>query len=111
MLPLSQRWLIDAAAYPIAPLLKTGWGARLNARALKIPPDQFEGYRRSLRATTIRTPTLLLAGEHEHPLILASMAQLRKVLPVSQTRLAEGAGHAWNGELPLLFSATVRGGA
>jgi hypothetical protein len=36
------------------------------------------------------------------------MAQLRRVLPVSQTRLAEGAGHAWNGEPPLLFSATVR---
>jgi pimeloyl-ACP methyl ester carboxylesterase len=28
VLPLSQRWLIDAAAYPIAPLLKTGWRAR-----------------------------------------------------------------------------------
>ena len=130
VLPLPQRGLIDAAAYAIAPLLKTGWGARLNARTLKIPADQFEGYCQSLRelslrsfitashdatgfaipanAATIRTPTLLVAGEREHPLILASMAHLQKVLPVSQTRLAEGAGHAWNGERPQLFSATVR---
>ena len=35
ILPLPQKWLIDAAAYAIAPLLKTRWGARLNSRALK----------------------------------------------------------------------------
>lgn len=129
-LPLPQRWLIDVAAYAIAPLLKTRWGAGLNARALKIPADQFDGYRQSLRelslrsfvaashdasgfvipanAADIRTPTLLIAGEHEHPLIRASMEQLRDVLPVSQARLVEGVGHAWNGERPELFSATVR---
>jgi pimeloyl-ACP methyl ester carboxylesterase len=130
ILPLSKRWLIDAAAYAIAPLLKTRWGARLNARALKIPSDQFDGYHQSLRelslrsfvaashnasgfvipanAADIRTPTLLLAGEHEHPLILASVAQLGQVLPVSQVRIVDGVGHAWNGERPQLFSATVR---
>jgi pimeloyl-ACP methyl ester carboxylesterase len=130
ILPLTQRWLIDAAAYAIAPLLKTRQGARLNARALKIPADQFDGYRQSLRelslrsfiaashnasgfaipanAADIRTPTLLVAGQHEHPLILASMAQLHHVLPVSQARVVEAVGHAWNGERPQLFSATVR---
>ena len=99
-------------------------------RPLKIPADQFDGYRQSLRelslrsfvaashdasgfvmpanAADIRTPTLLIAGEHEHPLIRASMEQLRDVLPVSQARLVEGVGHAWNGERPELFSATVR---
>jgi pimeloyl-ACP methyl ester carboxylesterase len=130
ILPLPRKWLIDTAAYAIAPLLKTRWGARLNARALKIPPDQFDGYRRSLHelslrsfiaasrdaggfaipanAAGIRTPTLLIAGEHEHPLIRASIEQLHQLLPVSQARLVEGVGHAWNGERPELFSATVR---
>ena len=130
ILPLPQKWLIDAAAYAIAPLLKTRWGARLNSRALKIPLDQFDGYRQSLRELSlrsfvaashnasgftitgnvagIRTPTLLVAGEHEHPLIRASTEQLHQMLPVSQARVVEGVGHAWNGERPGLFSATVK---
>jgi pimeloyl-ACP methyl ester carboxylesterase len=130
ILPLPQKWLIDAAAYAIAPLLKTQWGARLNSRALKIPPDQFDGYRQSLRELSlrcfvaashnasgftipgnvadIRTPTLLVAGEPEHLLIRASTEQLHRMLPVSQARVVEGVGHAWNGERPGLFSATLK---
>jgi pimeloyl-ACP methyl ester carboxylesterase len=130
ILPLPQKWLIDAAAYAIAPLLKTQWGARLNSRALKIPPEQFDGYRQSLgelslrsfvtashnassftipgNVAGIRTPTLLVAGEREHPLIRASTEQLHQMLPVSQARIVEGVGHAWNGERPELFSATVK---
>ncbi|MGM4922860.1 alpha/beta fold hydrolase [Tardiphaga sp. 804_B3_N1_9] len=130
VLPLPNRWLIDAAAYAIAPLIKTRLFARLNARALNIPADRFEAYRQSLQplsirdfigashdasafslpanAAAIQTPTLLVAGEHEHPLILASMARLRQVLPNSQARLAKGVGHAWNGERPDLFAATVK---
>jgi pimeloyl-ACP methyl ester carboxylesterase len=130
ILPLPQKWLIDAAAYAIAPLLKTRWGARLNSRALKIPPDQFDGYRQSLgelslrsfvaashnasgftipdNVGSIRTPTLLVAGEHEHPLIRTSTEQLHQMLPVSQARIVAGVGHAWNGERPELFAATVK---
>jgi pimeloyl-ACP methyl ester carboxylesterase len=130
ILPLPQKWLIDAAAYAIAPLLKTRCGARLNSRALKIPPDQFDGYRHSLGELSlrsfvaashdasgftipgnvggIRTPTLLVAGEREHPLIRTSTEQLHQMLPVSQARIVEGVGHAWNGERPGLFAATVK---
>jgi pimeloyl-ACP methyl ester carboxylesterase len=130
VLPLPNRWLIDAAAYAIAPLIKTRLFARFNAWALNIPADRFEAYRQSLQPLSIRdfiaashdasafsipanaaeiqTPTLLVAGEHEHSLILASMARLRQVLPNSQARLANDVGHAWNGERPELFAATVR---
>jgi pimeloyl-ACP methyl ester carboxylesterase len=69
-----------------------------DASAFSIPANTAE----------IQTPTLLVAGEREHPLILASMARLHQVLPNSQARLAKGVGHAWNGERPDLFAATVR---
>ncbi|CAN5368225.1 alpha/beta hydrolase [soil metagenome] len=128
--PLPGKWLMNAATYLIAPLLKTGLGARLNANALKIPADQFDGYRRSLQqlslgsfiaaskdataftipaaVTGIQTPTLLVAGAREHPMILKSLGQLHGLLPISQARLAPDAGHGWNGERPALFSAMVR---
>jgi pimeloyl-ACP methyl ester carboxylesterase len=130
VLPLPNKWLIDAAAYAIAPLIKTRLFARINAQALNIPADRFETYRQSLQPLSIRsfitashdasafsmaantaeiqTPTLLVAGEREHPLIPASMARLRQVLPNSQARLVKGVGHAWNGERPDLFAATVK---
>jgi pimeloyl-ACP methyl ester carboxylesterase len=130
VLPLPGKPLIDAAAYLMAPLLKTGFGARLNAKALKIPADQFDGYRRSLQElslgsfiaashdatafaipaaiTRIQTPTLLVAGAREHSMILKSLGLLHSLLPISQARLAPDAGHGWNGERPALFSAMVR---
>jgi pimeloyl-ACP methyl ester carboxylesterase len=114
----------------MAPLLKTSLGARLNARALKIPERHIDVYRQSLRqlslrsfiaanrdagsfvmpenAAEIETPTLLIAGEREHQLIHRSMAVLESVLPNSQRRLARGAGHGWSAELPGLFAETVR---
>jgi pimeloyl-ACP methyl ester carboxylesterase len=116
--------------YAMAPLLKTSLGARLNARALKIPKRHIDGYRQPLQQLSLRsfvaanrdactfampqnaagieTPTLLIAGEREHPLIHHSMAVLESVLPNSQRRLARGAGHGWSADLPGLFAETVR---
>lgn len=128
--PLPHKWLLNAAAYLIAPLIKTGFSARLNANALKIPADQFDGYRQSLQELSLgsfitashnataftvpaaiarlQTPTLLVAGAREHPMILKSLSQLHRLLPRSQALLAPDAGHGWNGERPALFSAMVR---
>jgi pimeloyl-ACP methyl ester carboxylesterase len=130
VLPLPNRWLLSTLGYAMAPLIKTSFGARFNARALKIPPDHLAGYRQSLRqlsgssfiaanrdaitfaapgnAAEIRTPTLLIAGEREHPLIHRSMTTLHDILPDAQQRLIRSAGHAWNGERPDLFTAVVK---
>lgn len=130
VLPLPHLWLMDALSCVMAPLLKTGFGARMNAKALHIPEDQIEGYSHSLRQVSARafiaasrdasrfslpanlasvaTPTLVLAGQREHVLIQNSMALLSATLPDATTRWAPDAGHGWPGELPDLFVATVR---
>lgn len=135
--PLPHKRLMTVMSYAMAPLLKTSLGARMNAKALAIPADHFAGYRQSLRELSlagflaasrdasgfampgnsrqIATPTLLIAGEREHPLILRSMGILADALPHAQTRLAQGLSHGWCGEAPELFAATVdawcKGGA
>lgn len=131
VLPLPQLWLMDALGYVMAPLLKTAFGARMNARALRIPEDRIEAYAESLRQVssrafiaasreasrfsmpanlaTVAIPTLLLAGQREHALIHSSMALLSATLPDATTRWAPDAGHGWPGELPDLFAATVEG--
>src|SRR6185369_13094299 len=90
------------------------FGANLNARALKIPGEQRRGYRQSLKELSLRSfiaanydaitfsqpqalgrvhnPTLLIAGENEHPLIHSSMAVMKKTLPNAQERWAQGCG-------------------
>jgi pimeloyl-ACP methyl ester carboxylesterase len=130
VLPLPHPVLMKVLGYAMAPLLKTSLGARLNARALKIPEQHIDGYRQSLQqlslrsfvaanrdactfamsenAADIKTPTLLIAGEREHRLIHRSMAVPENVLPNAQRRLARNAGHGWSAELPALFAETVR---
>jgi pimeloyl-ACP methyl ester carboxylesterase len=129
ILPLPHPWLMNVMAYAMAPMLKTSFGANANARALKIPEDQRPGYRHSLKELSLRSfiaanqdaiafsapqalelvpnPTLLIAGENEHPLVHKSMAALADVLPHAQQRWAKGCGHGWSGERPDLFAATV----
>lgn len=129
ILPLPNRWLMNLMAYVMAPMLKTSFGTNANARALKIPEDEWLGYRESFREVSLRSfiaasrdaikfatpeglgrvlnPTLLIAGESEHALVHKSMAVLADVLPDSQQRWAKGCGHAWLGERPDLFAATV----
>jgi pimeloyl-ACP methyl ester carboxylesterase len=129
VLPLPHPRLMGAMACAMAPLLKTSFGANMNARALGIPVDQRQGYRQSLKEFSMRSfiaanrdastfsqpqaldrvhhPTLLIAGENEHPLIHRSMAVLKKTLPNAQARWARGCGHGWSGEKPELFAATA----
>ncbi|WP_081714591.1 alpha/beta fold hydrolase [Asticcacaulis sp. AC466] len=130
VLPLPNLWFMDLLSYLMAPLLKTGFGAKMNTKALNIPTDQLEGYSQSLRQVSrqafisagrdasrfstpaniadIATPTLLLAGEREHILVHNSTALLANMLPNAIARWAPNAGHGWPAELPGLFAATVR---
>ena len=55
----------------------------------------------------IDRPILLLAGEKEQTIVLDSLGILRQRLPVADARLAPDCHHAWSGEKPELFSATV----
>lgn len=130
VLPLPNKRVMFLMGYLIAPLMKMGLTARMNASALNIPEDQFEAYRRiskqiSMRAflkasedagnfkmpdniDTIETPTLIVAGEKEHALILESQKALVKTMLNAQAYIAPDVGHGWSGESPELFAQMVR---
>ncbi len=51
---------------------------------------------------------LAVAGEKEQPLIRDSLPVIAAAFPHDRAALVPGVGHAWNGEAPDLFAATVR---
>ena len=101
----------------------------LVGRALQLPPEARAGFSEAGLALDRRSwfrindelhgdclpegleridrPTLLLAGEKEQKITLDSQGILRQRLPVAEARLAPDCHHAWSGEKPALFSATV----
>ena len=72
--------------------------ASSNAGAFRLPSN----------VTSIRCPTLVVAGQREHPLIHQSLAAVVAAMSAAQARVAPGVGHGWNGETPDLFARTVR---
>ena len=98
-------------------------------RALQLPPEARAGFSEAGLALDRRSwfrindelhgdclpegleqidrPILLLAGEKEQTIVLDSLGILRQRLPVADARLAPDCHHAWSGEKPELFSATV----
>lgn len=120
-----QNWLLLATL----PLLKQPWMIRASAKQLKVPEADYAAFYEasmqvdldSLRRASpeasaypmpdlarLRAPTLLVAGQHEVPLIHQSMRQLRGLIPSLTARVAPGVGHVWNGEAPDLFNRMVR---
>jgi len=101
----------------------------LVGRALQLPPEAREGFsegglaldRRSFfrindqllddflpgTLAEVAQPTLLLVGEEEQAITFESQRILRAALAHSQARVAPSCHHAWSGENPELFSATV----
>lgn len=130
VLPLPHLRLMNAFGLLMVPFIKTAKFIRMNAAALRVPDDQLAAYRRSVRqmsrraylrasgdagrfrlppnAATIACPTLLVAGEHEHPLIHQSLEVTAATLPHAEARIAPDVGHGWSGEAPELFARTVR---
>lgn len=130
VLPLPAPRLMRLAGRLIRPFLKTELVLRGQARALRIPPERYAGYRESARAMApdaflrigdelmefgltpdlalVASPTLVMAGAREHPLIRHSVGALVRALPTAEGRLVAGVGHGWNGEAPDLFGRTVR---
>ncbi|MGV8854233.1 MAG: alpha/beta fold hydrolase [Devosia sp.] len=129
IMPLPGKVIMAVMAWVMAPLLKTRFGAQMNAKALNIPTADFEGYREGLRQLSLRsfvtasgdatnyetpanlakvtTPTLVVAGEREHELVHQSMQKLVDLLPHAKGATAPGLGHGWSAEDPELFAATV----
>jgi hypothetical protein len=112
--------------------LVRNWPAvsRANARTLRVPPDEIEGFREAASAMTsqafrrvnseavdfriadgARSSTcsvLAVAGALEHELITRSLPTIAAAFPAGKARIVAGVGHGWNGEKPDLFAAMVR---
>jgi len=130
VLPFPHPGRIRLIGKLMAPVLTWGPVLRMNARALNISDEDFDGYRAAARAMTrqaflrvndevmdFRVPAragssacsvLAVAGEHEDDLIKRSLAEIAAGFPAGEARLVPGVGHAWNGEKPQLFSEMVR---
>jgi pimeloyl-ACP methyl ester carboxylesterase len=114
----------------MAPVMTWGPMLRANARALKVPAEEFDGYRNAARAMTrdafrkvneevmdfrvpaeaasSSCPILAVAGENEHDLIKRSLTGIAAAFASGEARLVPGVGHGWNGEKPELFTAMIR---
>jgi len=56
----------------------------------------------------ISAPTLVLAGEKEHPAIKASLPVFQSRMPKCKARTIPNLGHGWIAQSPELFAETVR---
>lgn len=130
VLPLPNARLLGAAGRVLAPLMRTELMIRANARALRVPADKYAVYRDNIRrmssaaflqasadaarfrlpaeATHSTVPTLVVAGQREHPLMFQSMAAIIAVMAHAKARVAPNVGHGWNGEHPDLFNRMIR---
>ncbi len=130
MLPLPGGRMMSWIGYIMAPLIKTEAMIRTNARMLRVPPENYDEYRRNAKLMSrqaflgagaaagafrmpavfadVIVPTLVVAGTREHDLMRRSMAQLMATMPNMEARLAPDVGHGWNGEAPELFSRMIR---
>ncbi|MEZ0095241.1 pimeloyl-ACP methyl ester carboxylesterase [Streptacidiphilus sp. EB129] len=114
----------------MAPVVRSGLLLRANARTLKIPSSELDGYLASARAMTRDAfrrvneedldfrvpaqaadspyPVLAVAGENEHDLVKRSLTEIAEAFGSGEARLVPGVGHGWNGEKPELFTAVIR---
>ncbi len=130
ILPLPNERMVMMMGYAMLPFLKSDRLIRMNANALNVPADQFDGYAASVRQMSrqayiaasrdaaqfranpalaeVEMPVLILTGENEHPLIRQSQVELAAALPNATARIAPAVGHGWSGERPDLFAEAVR---
>lgn len=130
VLPFPRPRLMRLAGRALAPVMTSSALLRMNARALGVSQEDYDGYvdaARSMAPGTFltvgnelmtytlpaqagATPTrvLALAGSQEQPLIRRSLKVISAAFPHAAARIAPGVGHAWNGQAPELFAAAVR---
>jgi pimeloyl-ACP methyl ester carboxylesterase len=129
VLPFPRPRLMAAMGRIMSPMMRTGPVLRANARGLKVPEEDVEGYlaaaRTMARGTFLkvgaeligyRVPpaaassgsrVLAVAGTEEHELIRRSVPLLARAFPKGAGRLVPGRGHGWAGEDPALFAAVL----
>ncbi len=130
VLPFPRPRLMRVMGRVVSPLMTTTPLLRANARALGVPPEDFDGYAAAARsmapgtflrvgadlldyrvpgaAATSASRVLAVAGDREQELIRRSLPVVAGAFPQGAARLVPGAGHAWNGEHPALFADLVR---
>lgn len=130
VLPFPRPMLMRTAGAVMAPFMTRTPMLRANARALGVPPEDFDGYAEAARsmargtflrvgrelldyrvpdaAGTSSSRVLAVAGAKEHDLIQRSLRTVAGAFPDGRARVVPGVGHAWNGELPALFADLVR---
>ncbi|MEX5721116.1 alpha/beta fold hydrolase [Geodermatophilus maliterrae] len=130
VLPFPHPRRVQLAGRLVAPFVTTGPVLRANARALRVPAEDLDGYVRAARtlapgtflrvgselaghgvpdgAATSDTRVLAVAGEREHALVRSSLPVLAGAFPHGRARMVPGVGHAWSGEEPELFADVLR---
>lgn len=128
VVPFPNAWMMRVLGALMSPVARTDLMLDVNARTLRIPPSDWDGYRAAAKqvaaGTTKRVsadamayrlpkgpadvPVLAVAGEREHPLVLESLCEIAEHFPRGAAALAPGGGHAWNAEQPELFTTMVR---
>ncbi|HLT59915.1 MAG TPA: alpha/beta hydrolase [Microlunatus sp.] len=130
VLPHPHPRLVALAVAAATPFLRSNWLLRANARTLRVPEQDFPAYRASARqadprsirqilreatsfrlpdeAATSRCPVLSVAGGDEQQPVRDSVPLIAGTFPDADGRLVDGVGHAWNIELPDVFSAMIK---
>ena len=130
VLPFAHPTMMRLFNRIVGPFATSAPLVRANAKALRIPAADLAGYRTAARqmargtlarvgdeVTVFTIPAaagsspcrlLALAGAEENDMILRSLPVLAGGFARADARLAPGVGHAWSGEAPELFAATVR---
>lgn len=130
VLPFPHPTMMRLFGRIIGPFATSRPMVRANAKALKVPPGDFAGYRKAAKqvargtyarvgdeVTVFGIPAeagsspcrlLAVAGANENEMILRSLPVLADGFARGDARLVPGVGHAWSGEEPDLFTAMIR---
>jgi pimeloyl-ACP methyl ester carboxylesterase len=124
------RWQIMLQGTLMSLLLPTGFGKRLFARLLQLPPDAMPAYLQSIDALSIpafktitqqiadytplrgldavTVPTLFVTGAADIPFNRNAVKTLAQQVKGAVGVYAPDVHHGWNGEAPDLFNAMTR---
>ena len=127
---IPKAWLMRIFSYMLAPFLKNERLIKANLASLNVPEALTDEYTRNAKLLSTRAflritnealafeapveaaqanvPTLFVAGEKEHPMILESLSVYERQFIRANSYIVKGLGHGWSIEDPQLFSKTIR---
>jgi pimeloyl-ACP methyl ester carboxylesterase len=114
----------------LQPFLHTNFVIKTIARSMKIPDEDYDGFKQGMLAMSPRSftrsflqansmrqppgleevacPVLFVAGEREPKAVKRSHVILAETMPNAQNRVVPGMGHGWLAEAPDLHIRVVR---